>query len=281
MTNILTISSYNIWFDRTIYLERTKSLCEYINNINTDIVCLQEVRPEVYKLLITILKDFPYHYPKEINISYGCVTFSKYPILQCTDIKYPTSAMNRSLHILKINYPYNVKLINTTTNAKAEYLTLKNIEIIIGNSHFESLFDKISYNKEKLKQYEMARTTLDSFYQTHGNVILCSDTNIMDHEEKYFDAQFEQNSWSCCWKIKGTDNNKFTYDYENNIYVNKFRSRLDRILFKSNNCILTHFDIIPKPTINKYNEYENSDDIEPSDHFGIYATFAVNINKQN
>ena len=295
MTNTFKIASYNIWFDRTIYLERTKSLCKYIDTINIDCICLQEVRPEIYKLLIMSLKTFPYHFPNEINVSYDCAIFSKYPISQSTNIKYPKSSMNRSLNVIKIDYPYNIRVIN---NMKTEQLITKNIEIVIATSHFESLFDKTFLNKEKIKQYEIANNALEIAYQTCKNVILCADTNIMVHEEKYFDELFEKSLWVDAWKIKGNDENKFTYDYLYNTYVNsnggKFRSRLDRIIFKTNNCNLTQFDIILTPDIKKKRKKTNDEypfiqtnsstsfgqthkEVEPSDHFGIYATFTVSI----
>lgn len=263
MTNILTILSYNIWFDKTMCLERTISLCDHINTLKADVVCLQEVRPEIYEILIVLLGDLRYHFPKKINKEYGCVTFSRYPISKCLDSPYPNSNMGRSLLITKIDYPYHI--INEDGNS------VDKVEIVIANSHFESLFKKNTENDAKLKQYEISRNMLEMLYNTFKNVILCSDTNVMSHEEPKFDQQFEHNSWIDVWKIKGSNLNKFTYDSENNVYLKiklskfKFKSRIDRILCKTDNCFIEEFNIIKG----------NGSNIEPSDHFGIYGKFTI------
>ena len=261
MTNDLIVLSYNIWFDKAMCFERTASLCEYIISNNADVVCLQEVRPEIFEILISLLKDFKYYFPKKINKDYGCVTFSKYQISKCLDFQYYNSSMGRSLLITKINYPH-----------KNEYNVVNNIDIVIANSHFESLFKKYQENEVKLKQYEIARQFLDTLYVTYKNVILCSDTNVMQNEEYKFDQEFEQNLWIDCWKIKGTTLNEFTYDSKLNSHLNiklmKFplRSRIDRILYKTNNCYIDNFDIIKS---------NNTNNIEPSDHFGVYCKFLI------
>ena len=240
MTQLFTVASYNIWFDKTLCLERTLSLIDSINMLNPDVICLQEVRPEIYDVLIQFLTEYKYYFPKKLTKTYGCVTFSKHQIIKCLD------------------YPY------ITTNNK--------IEIVIANTHFESLFKKNIENTVKLKQYENTRVVLDSLYAEYQNVILCSDTNVMTNEEILFDSQFKNNLWIDAWKLKGTDLNKYTYDSENNVYLqlqqSKFRSRIDRILYKTNNLIIDNFDIITK----------NNECVEISDHFGIYATFMRNMN---
>lgn len=263
MSNVFTVVSYNIWFDLTMCLERTLSLIESINMLKADVICLQEVRPDIYEVLTTILKEYRYHFPKKINKDYGCVTFSRYPITKCLDLGYPNTSMGRSLLITKIDYPYHV--ITEDGNA------MDKVEIVVANSHFESLFKRNTENEVKLKQYEVARTTLESLYQTYKNVILCSDTNVMVHEEDKFEGQFDDNSWIDAWKVKGSNLNKYTYDSEFNIYLKiklskvKYKSRIDRIMFKTDNCFIEEFN-----TVNK-----NNDSVEPSDHFGVYSKFTI------
>jgi len=164
MQNILTILSYNIWFDEAMAIERTVSLISSINRLNPDIICLQEVKPDIYDILITLLSDYRYHYPKKINKDYGCVTFSKYQISKCTDYKFPNSKMGRSLIITKIEYPYH-KVTN-------DGISVETMSIIIANSHFESLFKRKFENTEKLEQYNMTRDILNKLYETTKNVIL-------------------------------------------------------------------------------------------------------------
>ncbi len=265
MSQLFTVVSYNIWFDKTLCLERTISLIESINLLNPDVICFQEVRPEIYDILIQFLIEYKYYFPEKLKKTYGCVTFSKYPITKCLDYLYSNSKMGRSLIITKIDYPHQIisDNINDTSTNK--------IEITVANTHFESLFKKNTENKIKLEQYENARIVLDSLYAEYQNVILCSDTNVMINEEILFDSQFKNNLWIDAWKIKGTALNKYTYNSEKNVHLqlkhqqSKFKSRLDRILYKTNNCVIDNFDIIVK----------NDESIEISDHFGIYANFTI------
>jgi tyrosyl-DNA phosphodiesterase 2 len=259
MQNILTVLSYNIWFDEAMSLERTVSLLSAINRINPDVICLQEVKPDIYDILITLLSDYRYHYPKKINKEYGCVTFSKYQISKCTDYKFPNSKMGRSLIITKIEYPYH-KITN-------DGISVETMSIIIANSHFESLFRRKSDNTEKLEQYKMTKDILNKLHETTNNVILCSDTNVMVHEENVLDECFD--GWQDAWKLKGSNLNKYTYDSETNIYLNirlkKFacRSRIDRIIYRTSDCVLEEFHMI----------CGNKDGVEPSDHYGVYSKF--------
>lgn len=259
MQNILTILSYNIWFDETLALERTVSLISSIHKLNPDVICLQEVRPEIYDILITLLSEYRYHYPKKINKDYGCVTFSKYQISKCTDYKFPNSKMGRSLIITKIEYPYH----RITTDG----ISVETMSIIVANSHFESLFKRKIDNTEKLEQYKLTKEILNKFFETTNNVVLCSDTNVMVHEEQYFDNCFDQ--WNDAWTLKGSNLNKFTYNSETNIYL-KMRlkqftcqSRIDRIMFRTEDCILEEFNML----------HTDKDCIEPSDHYGVFVKF--------
>lgn len=258
MENNITIASYNIWFDKIHLSERTSSLIRSLNLLKPDIICLQEVRQEIYDVLIEHLTDYHYYFPKKINRDYGCVIFSKYPIVKSVNIDYETSNMGRGLTIIKIDYPYYCKSSE-----------ICKVEIVVANSHFESLFKKLILNGEKIKQYKFASEKLGKLYDIYKNVILCSDTNVMEHEENKFDEFFIDKGWVDAWKMKGIEDNKCTYDSENNMHlkaeINKYKSRIDRILAKSNNCIMEEFSIIKS----------NDVYMEPSDHFGIFCKFSV------
>lgn len=263
--NVLNVVSYNIWFDDTLCIERTSALINKFNKIKPDVICLQEVKPQIYEILINTLSDYRYHFPKKINKGYGCVTLSKYPITKCLDYEYPSSKMGRSLLITKINYPYH--------NTSNDGISVETIGIVIANTHFESLFKQNELNVEKLKQFNISRKILDDLYNTYKNVILCSDTNVMLNEEEKFAEEFENNTWLDSWKLKGSNINKYTYDSDNNMYLNikfkgKYKSRIDRILFKTSDCTLEEFNIIKG----------DNECIEPSDHFGIYGKFQTNKN---
>ncbi|QKF94141.1 endonuclease/exonuclease/phosphatase [Fadolivirus algeromassiliense] len=263
MTNVITICSYNIWFDETLSLERTVGLIELLNQTKPDVICLQEVKPNIYQLLITLLNDYRYHFPKKISKSYGCVTFSKYPISKCLEFEYKNSSMGRSLIITKIDYPYHT--------ISDDGVSVDKVDIVIGNSHFESLFKRNTINEVKIEQYRIARELLEKLYNEYHNVILCSDTNVMAHEESKFNEQYIDNSWYDSWICKGSALNKYTYDTDANVNLNirlskfKCKSRIDRILFKCDNCFIEEFNML-KGT---------SEILEPSDHFGVSSKYLI------
>jgi len=265
MNNVITFVSYNIWFDTTLCIERLISLIEILLILDPDVICLQEVRPEIYNFLIGHLNNYRYRFPKKINKSYGCVTFSRYPITKCLDYEFTNSDMGRSLIVTKIEYPYK-----NTEDDKNE-ITIDKIDIVVANSHFESIFKKNIVNDTKLKQYELSAILLNKLYGTFKNIILCTDTNLMDHEEEYFDKIFDETSWKDLWKMKGSNLNKYTYDSYENVHLAtklpkfKYKSRIDRIIYKTKNCYAEEFNIL-KADIGC---------IEPSDHFGVYGKFII------
>ena len=254
MTGSLSIVSYNIWFDTYLATERIISLIVHLHETNSDIICLQEVKQNIYSILINNLCEYGYHYPKYIPGRYGCVIFSKYPIEEGIIKNFSNSSMGRYMVVATINLNYKEKL------------NVPSLNIIIANTHFESLF--YNKNSKKIEQYQTAKKILDVLYKKYRNVIFCADTNILPHEEKEFIAT-DDDLWYDGWKMKGNKNNKYTFDGDSNIYLKikkkKYKSRLDRLLYRADSWKLNEFDILK--TLKGY--------LPPSDHFGIYGTFEV------
>ena len=258
--NFVKVISYNIWFEEILESERIESLLETLYNEDPDIICLQEVKPYVHEELKKKLIGYDYCFPNKIKKSYGCCIYSKYKISECANFEYNNSKMGRELLIVKIDYP--VLEVDMGISKK---------DIIVANSHFESLFKRNFENKEKIEQYKESQKILDKLYDEYHNVIFCSDTNILDIEED----SFFPFGWKDCWKEKGKDDDKekYTYDGKQNLYLQMrkipYQSRLDRIIYKSK--ILKCQDY----TILKGAKHNN---IEPSDHFGIEGKFEINLN---
>ena len=257
--NKLHILSYNIWFEETMIKERTESLINIINKNDPDIVCLQEVRQDVFNILISNLCNYNY-YPKRIASSYGCVIFSKYNIIKCLTIPFQNSMMGRSLIISKIDFPY----------FDESELSVNKIEIVIATTHFESIFSRKTENTVKLEQFKVAHQILDKLYKDYQNVIFCVDTNIITGEEDKFiptNSKHEKYDWYDAWSEMGESTNRYTYDSFSNMHLKKnpfkYRSRLDRVLYRCDNCILTYFDTIKNNVI------------EPSDHYGVCVKFEI------
>lgn len=252
--NELTVLSLNIWFDEYCIMERTNALLACIYKYNPDVICLQEVRPIIYEKLIKNLKKYEYHYPKNIKYNYGCVIFSKYKISKCATIPFKKSNMGRELIIAKIDY--------------------QNKEIVICTTHLESEFNKDSPNFIKADQIDESFNVLENIYQQYRNVIFCLDSNLTAEDEISLIFPFNQkNNWNDAWILKGNETNKYTFDGKKNIFLKhrkcRYRSRLDRIIFKSDNCELLTFNLIESASdcILSY--------MSPSDHFCITGKFEI------
>ena len=176
--NELNIISYNIWFDHMLETERIESLIRIIHNKVADIICLQEVKPNIFRILVSQLKKYKYHYPKKIDHNYGCAIFSRYPIKKTQTHEFNNSLMGRSLLIVQIDYPAHLEINNG--------IDIKDTEIVIATTHFESQFNRNIENTTKLEQYEESERLLEKLYSSHENVILCADLNILPHEEIKF-----------------------------------------------------------------------------------------------
>ena len=263
--NKISVMSYNIWFDEN---ERDKRLLSLINTIkqnNPDIVCLQEVIPDIAKILNNKLGNtYNYIYPEEIEQSYGCMIFSRYKITKYEDQEYNKTFMGRKLCYAVIEY----NMIGNDIPGDNQFIVSKQ-NVVIATSHFESEFKKI--NGIKTEQYINARKLLNDLYNTYGPVIFCSDTNILPHEEKYFITN--DKNWSDAWKENGCDNLiEYTYDTKLNLnlknrnFQKEIRSRIDRIIYRGNSVLNPlYFKLIKG----------DQNNIEPSDHFGIMAEFEL------
>lgn len=258
--NQFSIISYNIWFDDYLAFERANSLVNLININNPDVLCLQEVRQDIYSYLIKNLSNYPFYFPKDITTDYGSVILSRHKITKCLIYFFENSNMQRYLNICVINFPYK--------SIVSDELIISNIDIVVANTHFESLFKINEVNKIKIEQYELSLKILEEMYNLYKMVIFCSDTNLIKQEEDLFN-QIWNNDWVDSWIIYSDKLLKYTYDSYENIYLKlrkyKFKSRLDRILFKSLDLGLIDFKLIKGS--------ENI--IEPSDHFGTYGKFEI------
>ena len=258
--------SYNIWFDETEREQRLLSLIDTIKQNDPDIICLQEVIPDIAKILIKRLRNiYKFVYPDTIEQSYGCMIFSRYKIIKCEQCEYIKTCMGRKLYYIVIEYNMMVK---DDTCEENQYIVSRQ-NLVIGTSHFESEFKR--FNDIKTGQYIQARKILNDLYSTHGPIIFCSDTNILPHEEKYFIT--DDKNWSDAWQENGCDSSiEYTYDTKLNLNLKnrniqkEIRSRIDRIIYRGNSVLnpLSYKLIKGEPDL-----------IEPSDHFGIMAEFEL------
>lgn len=266
----ISIMGFNIWFDSYMQRERLISLIKYIIKNKPDIICLQEVLPEIYKILINKLgRIYPYNFPNSITYTYGCVIFSKHKITKCLQIPFKNSNMGRSAVIAKIEFPMIVY----------KGITIEKIDLAIITSHFESVYKTNESNNpiNKISQFTITESIMDEMYDEYSNVIFCGDTNVSKEDEQHFiktdTTHFPDNpaanKWKDAWIYMGDEENKYTFDSRSNKYLKmknyNYCSRLDRILYKCDDMELVDFKLIK--------EEEGEDEI--SDHYGTLTKFLL------
>jgi exonuclease III len=264
--NTLSILDYNIWFDKYNMAERTISLIDVIEEKKADVLLLQEVTPKVFEILIMTLTKLGYtnYFPEIILKPYDCVIFSKFPIVDNNYKNYNNTKMGRALITATIQFPVIIKNGNE--------LNVKNINILLGTSHFESFFEK-KYSNIKKDQYLCVKEYLDNKKddkKEYKYIIFGGDTNITnDDEDKSF---FKDISWNDIWDdIENQEENKYTYDTETNKNlimrgIKNLRSRIDRILYKGD-IVVREFELIK----------EGNFIIPPSDHHGLFTRLEIII----
>lgn len=256
--NQLKIISYNVWFEQFMEVERTISLLININKHKPDVVCFQEVRPKIFNILIEKLKEYKYFFPLKISKNYGCVIFSKLPIIDSVVYPYENTKMDRNLTCVTIAYPCKIKINDD--------ITIQQRDVLIATSHYESEFKYKHLNKNKINQFRQTEKIMNDLFNSKcQNIIICADFNILEHEEPYF----IKDDFKDAWIEKGKLDECYTYDSFHNIYLMmkgySYLSRVDRILYKLTTCKLIDFKII-----NGIPEQP-----EPSDHFGVVGKFEV------
>lgn len=264
---MIRVLSYNIWFDAYRQHERLNSLIMTIDKIKPDVLCFQEVIPEVYETLQEKLPEYKFRFPNRLKLSYGSVIMSRHTMTQFYDEFYPETQMGRNLLAVNIY--------------KSEH------NITIATSHFESIFNSV--NTVKTSQYIYANRILDKLSDSMTPVIFCSDTNILPTEEKYF---FKNSSWNDSYNVKILElsessdiitkfklDNEYTYDTVKNSNlatrnIREIRSRIDRVMYKGNLKLLD-FKLIKGSSIIETKNEDIIDCVEPSDHFGVLAEFDI------
>ena len=203
---MVTVLTYNIWFDQYLQSERLELLFRDIDIKQPDFICLQEVLRKLWpKIKERLIKSWPYWIEQfdQTTSSYGCVIFSRYPFTRTFVHPFTNSRMDRVL-------------IGGNT-------VLNRSNISIFTTHFES-----DFGGTKVNQYLEAESRLSQYLLDNDAVVFCADTNIFNEndEASYFPTWKDLNKVS----VLG---DRATFDFQTNPYVNgNFQSRLDRIVYK-------------------------------------------------
>ncbi|XP_073264817.1 uncharacterized protein [Populus alba] len=196
----LKILSYNVWFRADLEKHRRmEALGELIQLHSPDVICLQEVIPDIYDIFqqSSWWKAYQCSVSSEIASSRGyfCMQLSKLPVKSFSTKPFMKSIMGRKLCIAELEVPGKKSLV-------------------VATSHLESpcpappKWDQM-FSKEGVDQAKEAINLL----KKNSNVIFCGDMNWDDK----LDGQFPSpDGWVDAWVELKLGDDGWTYDTKSN-----------------------------------------------------------------
>ncbi|KAL2931367.1 Tyrosyl-DNA phosphodiesterase 2, partial [Bienertia sinuspersici] len=269
VSGALKILTYNVWFREDLEVhKRMQAIGDLIQLHSPDIICLQEVTPNIYEILQNSAWWKKYRcsvsYEQAASGIYFCMQLAKLPVKSFSCKQFSYSAMGRELCVAEIEVNQNKSLV-------------------VATSHLESpcpgppTWDQM-YSKERVNQ---AKEAID-FLKKYRNAIFCGDLNWDDK----IDGQFPiVEGWFDAWEKLRPADIGWTYDTKSNKMLTanrKLQKRIDRFI-----CCLTDFEVssidmigteeIPGLSYSKQKKLKNKIQeltlpVLPSDHFGLLLT---------
>lgn len=162
VSSLLTVMTWNIWFNKTNRQERTEILLNEIKTYDPDIIALQEVVEESMQIILAKMRPTYYIIGKiDPNIGYDTLILSKFPPIQWDRYYLPKTKMGRNLLLTTLQTPTK--------------------QITVGTFHLESVF-----NHRKNAAEELKNSQLKYIYAISPiNSILLGDTNLVQDEDQY------------------------------------------------------------------------------------------------
>ncbi|KAJ6935082.1 Glycoside hydrolase [Populus alba x Populus x berolinensis] len=265
------ILSYNVWFREDLEMHRRmKALGELIQLHSPDVICLQEVIPDIYDIFqrSSWWKAYQCSVSSEIASSRGyfCMQLSKLPVKSFSAKPFMNSIMGRELCIAELEVPGKKSLV-------------------VATSHLESpcpappKWDQM-FSKERVDQAKEAINLL----KKNSNVIFCGDMNWDDK----LDGQFPfPDGWVDAWVELKPGDNGWTYDTKSNQMLSGNRAlqkRLDRFICSLCDFKISKIDMIGKdaiPGLSYMKEKKVRKEVKmlelpvlPSDHYGLLLTIS-------
>ena len=157
VSSLLTVMTWNIWFDKTNRPQRTEILLNEVRSYDPDIVALQEVVQESMEIIIA--KMHPTYYiigvnPNGFSTGYDTLILSKFPPIQWDRYNLPNTKMGRNLLLTTLQTPSR--------------------QITVGTFHLESVFLPKIKAAEELKESQLKYI----YAISPMNSILMGDTNM-------------------------------------------------------------------------------------------------------
>ncbi|CAM8996355.1 unnamed protein product [Rhodiola kirilowii] len=265
----LKIMSYNVWFREDLEVHaRMRAIGDLIELHSPDIICLQEVTPDIYELFRS--HKWWKGYSCSLTDSeaqlrgYFCMQLSKLPATTFSIRPFGFSAMGRELCV---------------ANAK----TQTGQSLVVATSHLESpcpgppKWDQM-FSKERVQQ---AKEVIN-FLTNYPNAIFCGDMNWDDKLDGSFPIH---EGWIDAWTELKPGENGWTYDTKSNKMLSGNRTlqkRLDRFLccfrdFKILDISMIGMEALPELSYVKEKKVKSEMKrivlpVLPSDHYGLLLT---------
>ncbi|KAL3521970.1 hypothetical protein ACH5RR_014804 [Cinchona calisaya] len=263
------ILSYNVWFQEDVEMHRRmEALSDLIQLHSPDIICFQEVTPNIYEVFQQFSWWKLYHCSvsneEAFTRAYFCMQLCKLSVKSYNCKPFANSIMGRELCFAEVD-----------VQAKKT--------LFVATSHLESpcpappKWDQM-YSKERINQAKEAIKLLEK----NPNVIFCGDMNWDDKLDGPFPLP---DGWVDAWVQLRPSENGWTYDTKSNKMLSGNRTlqkRLDRFVcnlrdFKISEIEMIGMDEIPGLSYCKEKKVKKEVKklmlpVLPSDHFGLLLT---------
>ncbi|XP_078428702.1 uncharacterized protein LOC144700961 [Wolffia australiana] len=272
-SNIYKILSYNVWFREDLHMvARMNAIGGLIQQHSPDIICLQEVTPNIYKVFQASAwwNDYACSVPWKMATEkpYFCMQLSKLPVKSFRSEPFNNTIMGRELCIADIDTGPNKPLVVATTHLESP---------CPGPPKWDQM-----YSKERVAQAKYSTQILHELQ----NVVFCGDMNWDDKLDGEFPAPA---SWVDAWAELRPDEEGFTYDTKSNLMLSenkKLQRRLDRFICKLQDFEVTGIEMVgvePMLGFSYQKEKRVRKEMKtlelavlPSDHFGLLLTIRGN-----
>ncbi|XP_021821468.1 uncharacterized protein LOC110763043 isoform X2 [Prunus avium] len=265
----LKILSYNVWFREDLEVhKRMKTLGDLIQQHCPDLICFQEVTPNIYDIFrqSSWWKMYQSSVSNQMADSrpYFCMQLSKLRVKSFSCKPFGYSAMGRELCVAEVEVPGDKHLVVATSHLESP---------CPGPPNWDQM-----YSKERVDQAKEAL----NFLNKNQNVIFCGDMNWDDK----LDGQFPlPNKWIDVWEELRPEENGWTYDTKSNMMLSgnrKLQKRLDRFLCSLHDFRVSKIEMIGMdaiPGLSYIKEKKVRTEIKklelpvlPSDHYGLLLT---------
>ncbi|KAF6168195.1 hypothetical protein GIB67_011580 [Kingdonia uniflora] len=271
-SSTLKIMSYNVWFREDLEIcTRMKAVGDLIQQYSPDLICFQEVTPNIYMLFQksswwNLYRCSLSNQMVNAKMGYFCMQLSKVPVKFFSCKPFNNSIMGRELCLTEIEVGSGKSLV-------------------VATSHLESPCPappkwNQMYSKERVAQAKEVITLL----KDSQNVIFGGDMNWDDKSDGQFPLS---DSWVDAWVELRPRENGFTYDTKSNSMLSGNRTlqkRLDRFLcnlpdFRIIGIDMIGMDAIPGLSYCKEKKVKNEVKnlvlpVLPSDHYGLLLTIS-------